>query len=328
MEQVGNDEAVNKLVSFEVVDRGVDRRTLKKKNKKGKEHTQSPSLKPTLNVDDIKKEQKGGTQSPSPSFQPTSLPSLSSQPSMCIDEPNWTVPNPNGGENGNASLLPFTGLSCSELETLVAGSDEGLVEDWCNFHQINTYTGKSAVQACCFCGGGDNVPVPCDDAPNWSHASGFDNIINCDFIADIGDTANLFCARIGTTKGTDGLTAMEACCACTDAEGKTGGFRPMFDSGSNSNGNGAIPSLTPMTTRRLQGQPPFAEDPSESTPRVDVRDWTTRTGLGESPGIPNLEYLGLGYDGLRGNPRGSISSEIDPGKSSIVFISHGSMVHI
>lgn len=48
-------------------------------------------------------------------------------------------------------------------------------------------------------------------------------------------------------------------------------------------------------------------------------DYHHYNGIGESPGIPNLEYLGLGYDGLRGNPRGSFSSEIDPGFRSRVF---------
>lgn len=47
---------------------------------------------------------------------------------------------------------------------------------------------------------------------------------------------------------------------------------------------------------------------------VELRDWTTRKGLGESPGIRNIEFLGIGYDGLRGNPHGGISSELDPGK--------------
>lgn len=46
---------------------------------------------------------------------------------------------------------------------------------------------------------------------------------------------------------------------------------------------------------------------------IDFRDWTTRVGLGESGGIPNLEYLGLGYDIVFGNPRGSETSELDPG---------------
>ena len=31
-------------------------------------------------------------------------------------------------------------------------------------------------------------------------------------------------------------------------------------------------------------------------------------------GVPNLEFLGIGYDAIRGNPRGSSSSELDPGK--------------
>lgn len=34
---------------------------------------------------------------------------------------------------------------------------------------------------------------------------------------------------------------------------------------------------------------------------------------GVHKGIPNLEYLGLGYDILKGNPRGDIDTELDPG---------------
>lgn len=52
----------------------------------------------------------------------------------------------------------------------------------------------------------------------------------------------------------------------------------------------------------------------------DKRDWTSREGLGESPGVPSLEYLGLGYDILYGNPRGSDSGELDPGFRSQVML--------
>jgi len=47
-------------------------------------------------------------------------------------------------------------------------------------------------------------------------------------------------------------------------------------------------------------------------------DLTTRIGFGDSPGVRNLEYLGIGYDFLRGNPRGSFSSELDPGTMLVV----------
>ena len=32
-------------------------------------------------------------------------------------------------------------------------------------------------------------------------------------------------------------------------------------------------------------------------------DFTLREGLGESPGVPAHEYLGLGYNAITGNPR-------------------------
>jgi hypothetical protein len=46
---------------------------------------------------------------------------------------------------------------------------------------------------------------------------------------------------------------------------------------------------------------------------VDKRDWVTRSGLGENEGIPGIEYIGLGYNMLEGNPRGTSKSELDPG---------------
>jgi hypothetical protein len=46
---------------------------------------------------------------------------------------------------------------------------------------------------------------------------------------------------------------------------------------------------------------------------IDVRDWINRQGLGESPGVTALEYLGTGYDMFKGNPRGGDTTELDPG---------------
>ena len=50
-----------------------------------------------------------------------------------------------------------------------------------------------------------------------------------------------------------------------------------------------------------------------SSSNILLTSFTYREGAGDSPGVPNLEYLGLGYDMIRGNPRGSESSEVDPG---------------
>ncbi len=70
-------------------------------------------------------------------------------------------------------------------------------------------------------------------------------------------------------------------------------------------------------TAKAATEPP--EQPQCNTcPTYDNRDWTNREGLGESPGIPNLEYLGLGYNIFEGNPRGSDISEADPGFRSPV----------
>jgi hypothetical protein len=42
-------------------------------------------------------------------------------------------------------------------------------------------------------------------------------------------------------------------------------------------------------------------------------------GLSQSPGVPSLEYLGIGYNAITGNPRGTESSNIDPGfRASVI----------
>ena len=42
-------------------------------------------------------------------------------------------------------------------------------------------------------------------------------------------------------------------------------------------------------------------------------DSTTRIGLGENVGYPGVAFLGLGYNIFEGNPRGTETSELDPG---------------
>jgi hypothetical protein len=258
--------------------------------------------------------------SSAPSITPSTAPSSSSAPSsepsqapsMCLDEPDWTLATNSG--KYEPVLNPFANMGCAALEGM---TDIDGHETWCEFLRINTGAGKSAAEACCFCGGGNHVPVPCQNVRGWSLVpSGSDEIIGCNFIENVASDTEGFCRAVSNVKGADGLSAMEACCACVDDNGNHGGFRPIIGSASNVNSEGRILYPTPVTIKRRlqQAQPPFAEDPPEPKPKPDIRDWTTRSGLGESPGIPNLEYLGLGYDGLRGNPRGSLSSEIDPGK--------------
>jgi len=229
-------------------------------------------------------------------LQTTKMPK--SAPPNCEDEPDWKV----AGYN-DESMASFKDKTCNDLEVFVVGGDESQVETWCNYHRIHTGIGKSAAEACCFCGGGKHVPTPCEDFSDWSLvSSGSDDLIGCDFIANLPNSkANWFCNTIKDHPGAGGYTAKDACCVCN------GGFRPLFgvdDSSEN----------IPSSRRKL------VHDEGDETPtNVNVnynheyREYMNRIGLGESEGIPNLEYLGLGYDGLRGNPRGSSSSELDPG---------------
>lgn len=322
---------------------------------------------------------------------------------ICSDEPGWIV----SATKHNQAMEPFLNMTCDQLELTI---DESGHEEWCNFHRSTATGGKSAFEACCFCGGGSHVPVPCSDYPNWTlDPSGSNTIIDCEFVAEQQE----LCSVMKDVIGYGVSTVQDACCACG------GGFRPFLtdyvsiiplskdtpmptlassssptivpsqmpskstksekvnplfpdqlENESPTTLNSSSPSINtdkssksdksnkskrklkheeingPSPRRKLLlGDPPFEsppkfEDdipssmysrntdatpapatpaPSPATPASkkvpDIRDWTTRGGLGESPGINNLEFLGLGYDGLQGNPRGSLTSELDPGKS-------------
>jgi hypothetical protein len=57
----------------------------------------------------------------------------------------------------------------------------------------------------------------------------------------------------------------------------------------------------------------------EVTPNEGQSELILRQGLGESPGVPSYEYLGIGYNAITGNPRGTESSNIDPGfRASVI----------
>lgn len=232
--------------------------------------------------------------SPQPSSEPSALPSNSKEPSFipstapttCVDEPNWTLPST------PYSTLPdyFIGMSCSQLEGI---SSPEIHEQFCDtISLLDTGVEKCAREACCFCGGGKQTEVPCSDFGEWT----LNGILTCEDIAK-SDNSDALCEAV---KDYDykGITGEEACCVCSGGEKY---------------------STNPNTQARETQEKKEHEEHRNLLHRekpVQFRDWTFREGLGESPGIRNLEYLGVGYDALRGNPRGSRFSEIDPGMTS------------
>jgi len=299
--------------------------------------------------------------------------------SSCSDEADWVV-------NATTDVLrPFKGSNCEQLKDLVSDGSDGGTNAWCNFHRMNTDVGKSAAEACCFCGGGSDVPEPCVDTQNWSlDESGVDDTITCSFISRHTTDSSLFCGTVQNVVGSKGQTAFDACCVCG------GGYRPylsfteIFPSGISSPSPTINDDPTPSATTSPTDYPTIgrSSSPSVSSPQNDVScgghraatcsecpqgngsawcngdckwdsstdscvgvnsgrrlynrssrgtlsedtDWESDFALGGSddnesfpPGISNLEYLGLGYDGLRGNPRGTSNSQIDPGFSSRVL---------
>ena len=132
--------------------------------------------------------------------------------------------------------------------------------------------------------------------------SSSDDLIGCDFIVNLlNSKANWFCDAIKDHPGAGGYTVKDACCVCN------GGFRPLFGVDDSSSEN------IPSSRRKLVHEGEDEETPTSVNVNYNHYEYMNRIGLGESEGIPNLEYLGLGYDGLRGNPRGSSSSVLDPG---------------
>jgi hypothetical protein len=202
--------------------------------------------------------------------------------------------------HNTCGLSPLVGMTCADLE---AYSTPEINEEWCSLLSIDdTDTdGKCAIEACCFCGGGTHVDVQCENIPGWEMGNGF----GCDFIEKSADPAG-FC-EIFKEFAFGGMLPSDSCCVCG------GGAKPVFNHS---------PWLSSYCANEEEPPEESEESPElihpscESTScRIVNRDWTTRVGLGESGGVPNLEYLGIGYDSLRGNPRGSFISEVDPGKA-------------
>ncbi|EJK73065.1 hypothetical protein THAOC_05334, partial [Thalassiosira oceanica] len=200
-------------------------------------------------------------------------------PETCQDVPDWAQP-----DEGVWSSTAFANMTCAALEATVSNASSEEQEKWCSFLSQGVFSVPSANQACCFCGGGDHVEPKCSNMV-WNTMQ---PSVDCDFIDSLPSAdIDSFCATFGDeTFVQDGLTLKEACCAC---------------------GGGEL-NMNRNAGRRLHKSRSLQDERE-----VDIRDWTSRNGLGESPGIPNLEFLGLGYDLVRGNPRGSEKSELDPG---------------
>ena len=121
----------------------------------------------------------------------------------CKDEPNWKV----AGIIEESGLEPFEGMTCDEIKDEI---EEDQFETWCNFHKFSTEIGKSAFEACCFCGGGSHIRTPCEDFTDWSmNPSSANNLANCPFIENVKEPTS-FCNRIKMHKGLGGLTAGDA----------------------------------------------------------------------------------------------------------------------
>ena len=249
-----------------------------------------------------------------PSAIPSSRPSASAEPSkepsagptMCEDDLEWTLSAP--GERLFAQKLylePLIGKDCAELQALV---DEDKYEAWCQLLSQNSIHDKCALEACCFCGGGSHVEIPCTDKPEWS-IDGLD----CAFISSNSDPSGL-CECFGGYS-IAGLVPGDACCACGGGE-KTfhSAYETLVDK------SGCTTSEEEVVESRRRRKLQLIDGIEFTDNRYWIQDTTTRIGAGDSPGVPNLEYLGAGYNIVEGNPRGSFSSELDPGRPAMTFL--------
>lgn len=236
------------------------------------------------------------TTSPSknPSPLPTNMPSRisSESPSDCIDEPNWSFQSPSLRDGKDFSgMSSLNGRSCLNLESLV---ESNVLDAWCKSIAAEYSSGKCVLEACCFCGGGTLIEEACFDNVDWNIGGNF----GCKEIGEMTPAkASEFCDTMKEFEF-DGLKAKDACCACDGGNHKK--HQNVQDA-----------AYAQRRAERVDGY--------DTINKYDY-SYFYQTNLGQSPGIPNLEYLGIGYDIIRGNPRGSPESELDPGKMEMLYI--------
>lgn len=239
---------------------------------------------------------KGKTSSPSvtptdlpstsPSLNPTDIPSTSpslNPSSLPSTEPSECKNEPNWKYSVlDEELSNFKHLVGMTCEELENQVPLELHEEFCKGIALNTGQSKCVLEGCCFCGGGDLTEVSCEDIGNWYVSE----TINCDFISKLKtideQMAEDFC-ETWKDFSSDDMKPGEACCAC-----KGGRHVNRFNN-------------------VLDDQKRYLEE-EEGDDEMNVG------------GVPNLEFLGIGYDAIRGNPRGSSTSELDPGKGKLSSI--------
>ena len=208
----------------------------------------------------------------------------------CENEPEWKF----SVADDSSSWAAFTNFTCEQLQGKFS-------EKGCNALSLAIPANgkKGVVEACCFCGGGTSaLNKPCEDNYLWQKRG-----LDCTFLEE-NDLCNEFKEeRLGPGKG---ITAAEACCACG------GGYRTIKERVDPID----VCSINTHARRDLQDKHFVAGKATVGSKRAAAQtiNWFN---LEKPQGIPNLEFLGVGYNILEGNPRGSFSSEADPGKGLV-----------
>ena len=218
--------------------------------------------------------------SPAPSSEPTDL--LSGAPS----DPPSTCENALG-ENGEdwvvsetLELTSLRGKTCSELENLAKPPFHAML---CQMLTQDNIMGKCAVEACCFCGGGQHVDLPCEDIPEWAYNANGDEF-GCDSISSSGDP-EAFCDITKDYQSAYGLTSKTACCVCG------GGLKPVGHYSKDSSDDKEITGVRRLRLLEAEDVPVPMYVMLGGDTGTHYVDWISREGLGESTGVPALDYL-------------------------------------
>jgi len=143
---------------------------------------------------------------------------------LCIgDLPKYINGEPQDGEDWvqpNDSIWKdssYAGMTCLQLEQVFKPAGQ---EKFCQFLSQQVFSGPCALEACCFCGGGqkaEQVFEPrCEDM-EWNEARDGGVEFNCEVIDNVEDIEQ-YCNTFGDeTLASDGLKLKDACeydCSC------------------------------------------------------------------------------------------------------------------
>jgi len=158
----------------------------------------------------------GSSKSIAPNSSPSSQPvgackDLPKYSSMGVPMPNeiWSMPPDSVWINS-----PFVNLTCYELERLVPKNRPFEREKLCNFLSQGIYSGPCALEACCFCGGGNRTSTfqPRCENLEWNNMKAVGAELNCEFIDALPKRSqDIWCNDFGdSTFDIDRLTVKEA----------------------------------------------------------------------------------------------------------------------